>query len=124
MSATNPKATAEVNPEEHTYNVKQLPVFSPYKVIGIDTVTKPVSGTRKDTGATYSFDSKNHILSIQPVKNDKLIIKVNMFDQEYQTLRAIADLYNGFDKCLITTSIDPSSTSRNVKLIHSAQKIA
>jgi hypothetical protein len=118
MSTANTAVTP--NPDENVFPVKQLTVFSPYQVIGIETIVKPVEGTSKD-GRTYSFDSKNHIISIVPAKNKTLVIKVNIFDQEYQTLRAIATLYGGFEKCLITTVIDPSSTSRALKLIHTGQ---
>lgn len=110
--------------DENTFPIRTLREFSPYRVVSIDTVVKKVEGTQKDSGRTYSFDSKNHVVTIVPQKNETVSLKVKMFDQEYQNLRAIATLYGGFDKCWITTQIDPSSTTRNLKLLHTGTKRA
>lgn len=122
MSNTDNKTKTQNN-TENTFPAKQLPAFSPYQVMGIETITKPVSGTTKE-GRTYAFDSKSHILTIKPMKNTSLALTVSVFDAEYQALRAVATLYGGFDKCWITTTIDNSSNSRVTKFNHTGQLIA
>lgn len=121
MSTT--KVNTEKANDEQIFQAKQLPTFSPYQIVGIDTHTKRVTG-KTAAGKEYDFDSKNHTLTIIPQKNKNITVKVNVFDQEYQNLLAIATVWGGFSKCVISTSIDPSSTSRAIKFIHTPTGVA
>ena len=115
----------EQKKELNIFQARQLATFSPYRVTSLETRVKNAEVRDKTSGKVLrTFPSKNHTITIIPQKNDKVSMKVNIYDQDYQQMLALAELYGGFENCWLTAVIDNSSTSTKLKIQYTAEQRA